>query len=68
MMDQYQPRLISQPNLARLLGLTPSGLKWLRVRDNKFPKPIKGGAHRQATCYYLLAEVDEWINSRAALR
>jgi len=60
--------LIRQPALRDWLDLTRSGLEKLRAKDPNFPRPIKDGGSRQAAVYYVVAEVDAWLQSRIAAR
>ena len=60
--------LIRQPALCQWLDVTRSGLAKLRAKDPSFPKPIKDGDSRQAAAYYVVAEVDTWLQSKIAAR
>jgi len=60
--------LIRQPALCTWLDLTRSGLDKLRKKDTTFPKPIKDGETRQAAAYYVVAEVEAWLENRIAAR
>lgn len=60
--------LIRQPALCQWLDVTRSGLAKLRVKDPSFPKPIKDGDSRQAAAYYVVAEVEAWLQSKIAAR
>lgn len=60
--------LIRQPELCRMLDLSRNGLELLRKKDPEFPKPIKGGATRQAPAYYVMEEVNRWLQSKIAKR
>ena len=60
--------LIRQPALCQWLDVTRSGLAKLRVKDPSFPKPIKDGVSRQAAAYYVVAEVEAWLQSKIAAR
>ena len=60
--------LIRQPALCQWLDVTRSGLAKLRAKDSSFPKPIKDGESRQAAAYYVLAEVEAWLQSKIAAR
>lgn len=60
--------LIRQPALCAWLDLTRGGLEKLRAKDPTFPKPIKDGDSRQAAAYYVMAEVEAWLQSRIAAR
>lgn len=61
-------RLIRQPALCQWLDVTRSGLAKLRVKDPSFPKPIKDGDSRQAAAYYVVVEVEAWLQSKIAAR
>ena len=60
--------LIRQPALCQWLDVTRSGLAKLRAKDPSFPKPIKDGDSRQAAAYYVVAEVEAWLQSKIADR
>ena len=60
--------LIRQPALCQWLDVTRSGLAKLRAKDPSFPKPIKDGDSRQAAAYYVVAEVEAWLQSKIAAR
>ena len=60
--------LIRQPALCQWLDVTRSGLAKLRARDPSFPNPIKDGDSRQAAAYYVVAEVEAWLQSKIADR
>ncbi|WP_286790487.1 MULTISPECIES: helix-turn-helix transcriptional regulator [unclassified Pseudomonas] len=60
--------LIRQPALCDWLDLSRSGLDKLRKKDPSFPKPIKDGDSRQAAAYYVVAEVESWLQSKIAAR
>ncbi|NVZ21323.1 transcriptional regulator [Pseudomonas costantinii] len=60
--------LIRQPTLCQWLDVTRSGLAKLRAKDPSFPKPIKDGDSRQAAAYYVVAEVNTWLQSKIAAR
>lgn len=59
---------IRQPKLCIWLDVSRSGLEKLRKSDPTFPKPIKEGDARQAAAYYIVAEVEAWLESRIAAR
>ena len=60
--------LIRQPALCTWLDLSRSGLDRLRKKDPTFPKPIKDGDTRQAAAFYVVAEVDSWLQSKIEAR
>jgi len=60
--------LIRQLALCDWLDLSRSGLDKLRKKDPSFPKPIKDGDTRQAAAFYVVAEVEAWIQSKIAAR
>lgn len=60
--------LMRQPALCEWLDLTRSGLEKLKARDPAFPKPIKEGSTRQAAAYYVVAEVEAWLQAKIAAR
>lgn len=60
--------LIRQPALCQWLDVTRSGLAKLRAKAPSFPKPIKDGDSRQAAAYYVVAEVEAWLQSKIAAR
>jgi prophage regulatory protein len=60
--------LIRQPALCLWLDLSRSGLDKLRKKDPTFPKPIKANESRQAAAYYVLAEVEAWLQTKIEAR
>lgn len=60
--------LIRQLALCHWLDVTRSGLDRLKRIDPKFPKPIKDGDSRQAAAYYVVAEVEAWLQSKISAR
>lgn len=60
--------LIRQPALCEWLDLSRSGLDKLRKKDHSFPKPIKDGDSRQAAAYYVVAEVEAWLQAKIDAR
>ncbi|MGF0337246.1 helix-turn-helix transcriptional regulator [Ectopseudomonas toyotomiensis] len=60
--------LIRQPALCQWLDVTRSGLAKLKAKDPTFPKPIKDGDSRQAAAYYVVSEVDAWLQAKIAAR
>lgn len=51
-----------------MLSLSRSGLNNLKKRDPSFPTPIKDGNARQASVYYVLAEIEAWLDAKMAAR
>lgn len=60
--------LIRQPALCNWLDLSRSGLDKLRKKDPTFPKPLKDGDTRQAAAFYVVAEVEAWLQAKIAKR
>jgi len=60
--------LIRKVKLCQQLGITASGLDKFKKRDPSFPKPIKDGDSRQAAAYYVVAEVEAWLQRKVAER
>jgi prophage regulatory protein len=60
--------LIRQPALCQWLDVTRSGLAKLQAKDPSFPKPIKDGDTRQAAVYYVVAEIEAWLQAKIAKR
>lgn len=60
--------LIPQPEVCKAIGQTRSGLEKLRKKDPSFPKPIKFSDTRQAAAYYVIAEVNAWLQAKIAAR
>jgi len=61
-------QLITQQNLCRSLDMTRSGVAKLRLNDPAFPKPIKFSDSRQAVCYFVVEEIDAWLEAQKAKR
>ncbi|MFP6800032.1 MAG: transcriptional regulator [Pseudomonas sp.] len=60
--------LIRQPALCQWLDVTRSGLAKLKAKDLTFPKPIKDGEARQAAAYYVVSEIETWLQSKIDAR
>lgn len=60
--------LIRKVKLCQQLGITAGGLDKLKKRDPSFPKPIKDSDSRQAAAYYVVSEVEAWLQRRVAKR
>lgn len=60
--------LIRKVKLCQQLGITSGGLDKLKKRDPSFPKPIKDSDSRQAAAYYVVAEVEAWLQRKVADR
>lgn len=56
--------LIPQTEVCKIIGQTRSGLDKLRKKDPTFPKPIKFGSTRQASAYYVIAELNSWLAAK----
>ena len=53
-------RTVTATEAAAMLGLTPAGLKAMRM-EGRGPRPIKLGDSRQARVLYRLDEIDKWL-------
>lgn len=60
--------LIRQPALCDWLDLSRSGLDKLRKKDPTFPRPLKDGSTRQAAAYFVVSEVQSWLESKIEAR
>lgn len=60
--------LISAKDVMHMLDIGRTTLHRVRTKDSTFPKPIKDGPHRQAHAYFVKAEVEAWIKSKADSR
>ena len=60
--------LIRKNALCAWLDITPGGLDKLKTKDATFPKPIKDSPTRQAAAYYVVAEVEAWLQRKIAQR
>ena len=54
------PKAVPASEAAAILGLTPAGLKGLRMQG-RGPTPIKLGGTKQARVIYKLADIDAWL-------
>lgn len=61
-------QLIRQKALLEILDLPKTSFERLRKNDPNFPKPIKSGDARQASAFYVFAEIQDWINSKVKER
>ncbi len=57
-------QLIRIKDVLSLLAISRTTLSRLRERDSTFPKPIKDGCARGAPAYFVLAEVEGWVQRR----
>ncbi|MBN2974694.1 helix-turn-helix transcriptional regulator [Pseudomonas lactucae] len=60
--------LIGSKEIMQMLGIGRTTLHRIRNKDSTFPTPIKEGPHRQAHAYFVKAEVEAWIKSKADSR
>jgi predicted DNA-binding transcriptional regulator AlpA len=59
-------RLISKQRAAEMLGCHPVHLMRIAGSDLSFPRPVKFGASTNCRVHFDLAEIEQWIASRAA--
>ena len=64
----HNKALIRQAALCNWLDLSRSGLDKLRKKDPTFPKPIKDGDTRQAAAFYVVTEIQSWLQSKIEAR
>lgn len=60
--------LIRQTALCDWLDLSRSGLDKLRKKDPAFPRPLKDGDSRQAAAFYVVTEIQSWLQSKIEAR
>lgn len=60
--------MIRQTALCDWLDLSRSGLDKLRKKDPSFPRPLKDGDARQTAAFYVVAEVQSWLQSKIEAR
>jgi prophage regulatory protein len=60
--------LIRQPALCAWLDLSRSGLDKLRKKDPTFPRPLKNGDTRQAAAFYVVEEIQSWLQAKIEAR
>lgn len=60
--------LIRFKSVCEKLCLSRNGLHRLIMRDPTFPKAIKFSSARQANIYFVLQEVEDWIESKKDLQ
>ncbi|WP_278389107.1 transcriptional regulator [Pseudomonas oryzihabitans] len=60
--------LIRKAKLCQQLGITSSGLDKLKKRDPSFPSPLKNVENRQAAAYFVVAEVEAWLQRKVVER
>lgn len=65
----HPKRIIRVKELVLMLGMSRSGIDKLRERDPTFPKsiPLSNSGGRTAPIGFLLSDVENWIDQRAAL-
>lgn len=66
---RHPKRIIRVKELALMLGMSRSGIDKLRERDPTFPRaiPLSNFTGRTAPIGFLLSDVENWIDQRAAL-
>ena len=52
----------------KLGGVQPNYIDHLEKTDPTFPKKIKFGNNKQSACFYVEAEINEWIETKKAAR
>jgi prophage regulatory protein len=69
-MPTHAPKkyLISHTSLQQCFDKSRSGLEKLRETDPSFPRPIKFGPSKQAGVYFVVAEVEAWLESKISER
>lgn len=69
-MPTHAPKkyLISHTSLQHCFDKSRSGLEKLRETDPSFPRPIKFGPSKQAGVYFVVAEVEAWLESKISER
>jgi prophage regulatory protein len=60
--------IIRQTSLCDWLDLSRSGLDKLRKKDPTFPRPLKDGTTRQAAAYFVVSEIQSWLQSKIEAR
>ncbi|TDF80441.1 AlpA family transcriptional regulator [Pseudomonas sp. H9] len=56
--------LISNTSLQQCFDKSRSGLEKLREADPNFPRPIKFGPNKQAGVYFVVADIEAWLESK----
>lgn len=69
-MSTHTPKkyLISHTSLQHCFDKSRSGLEKLREADPSFPRPIKFGSSKQAGVYFVVAEVEAWLERKISER
>jgi prophage regulatory protein len=60
--------MIRQTALCEWLDLSRSGLDKLRKKDPTFPRPLKDGTTRQTAAYFVVSEIQSWLQSKIEAR
>lgn len=60
--------LISRRDVMHMQGISSTTLHRVRSKDSTFPRPIKDDPNRQTHAYFVKAEVEAWIKSKADSR
>lgn len=66
--DPPNKALIRQTALCDWLDLSRSGLDKLRKKDPTFPRPLKDSTTRQAASYFVVSEIQSWLQSKIEAR
>lgn len=69
-MSTHTPKkyLISHTSLRHCFNKSHSGLEKLREADPSFPRPFKFGSSKQAGVYFVVAEVEAWLERKISER
>lgn len=69
-MPTHAPKkyLISHTSLQHCFDKSRSGLEKLRETDPSFSRPIKFGPSKQAGVYFVVAEVEAWLERKISDR
>lgn len=65
-MNTNQDYLFPQHKLAKKLGMSVDAFRKVIKNDPTAPSPIKFGTSRQAAVYFLVSEVEAWLESKKA--
>ena len=61
-------KLLSYRETCDYFSVTRDGLRKIQLKNPDFPKPIKLGDTKQAPVYYILEEIEQWIELKKTER
>jgi predicted DNA-binding transcriptional regulator AlpA len=64
---RFVMRLLSKKQVTDRVGISTAEV-YRRVKDSRFPQPVKNGHHHNSRVFWLESEIDDYIDSLIAER